>query len=161
MSATSSPLPASSPKFLALNLPHPLVSCTEKLMVSPNNTHVPFTLPAHYGKRLLLLGCEARPALRTTLVFLAASSAHIPCIHQAVVPAGSPPPNPLPTVCLAFHSHPSTFLGTQHPQTPLPNPSPAPTHPNSPLSSNPFAPPPPLPPSPLTAPPFAVRTTCP
>lgn len=68
------------------------------------------------------------------MVFPAAAFAHIPCKLQALVPGPRPQILFLPPV---FHSHLSTFLGTQHPQTPVPKPFSVPTH-----LTNPHFPPP-------------------
>lgn len=116
-------LPASSPKFLALS--HSLLSCTEKLMVSPSNTHVPFTPPAHYGELLLLWGCDARcspcPADQHAGFPSSLFRSHsLHSTHQAEMPAGSPPPNPLPTACLPFSPqhlswHPEPANAITHP----------------------------------------------
>lgn len=161
MSATSSPLPASSLKFLALSLPHSLFSCTEKLTVFPNNTHVPFTLPAHYGKLFLLwprmrsLPCPADHAGFPSSLFRS-HSLHTPGGGAGWVPAPQSSSYRLPSILT-----PAPFLAPRtrkrHPPAPLQHPrAPFPLYP-----ATPFAPPPPLPLSPLTAPPFAVRTTCP
>lgn len=133
ISTISSPLSAFSPKFLSLGPPQSLASYMEKLMVSPNSLHIPFTLPAPPPMESSFSFGYPQLALRARLVFPAAAFAHIPCKLQALVPG----PRPQILFLLpVFHSHLGTFLGTQHPQTPVPKPFPVPTH-ISPLSSKP------------------------
>lgn len=159
ISTISSPLSASSPKFLGLSPPHSLASYVEKLKVSPNSLHIPFRLPAPPSMEGSFSFEYPQLVLRTRLVFPAAAFAYIPCKLQALVPGPRPQILFLPPV---FHSHLGTFLGTQHPQTPVPKPFPVPTHLISPLSSKPaLSPSPHAPSSAHTAPPYVVRTTCP
>lgn len=142
ISTISSPLSASSPKFLGLGPPHSLASYIDKLMVSPNSLHIPFTLPAPPSMESSFSFGYPQLALRTRLVFPAAAFAHIPCKLQALVPGPRPQILFLPPI---FHSHLGTFLGTQHPQTPVPKRFSVPTHLISPLSSKPALPPSPHP----------------